>query len=230
MTVGIMIDASLNSLPFIPDHDKDKLYSALKGADLDNRDLAPAPKSQEMPGQTMDTELDDIMDQFLEMERELSGMPAALGESDTVRLRKKVPPTNSAAYRMSIMALGNTDEKDLDSLLDDLCNDMEDINASFGFNDIPTPTNPKAKMQFGSLPAPLGASSDNLPPPPTIYEEMARATPPPPPAPVAPPVEVMPPPPPDDDLSSALADLESDLGVPPPLHQNEHNLGLLPPP
>ena len=43
----------------------------------------------------MDNELDDIMDQFLEMERELSGMPAT-GETDTVKLRKKMPPTVSS--------------------------------------------------------------------------------------------------------------------------------------
>lgn len=50
-----------------------------------------------MPGHNMDTELDDIMDQFLEMERELSGMPTT-GETDTVKLRKKVPTTVSVFF------------------------------------------------------------------------------------------------------------------------------------
>ena len=38
----------------------------------------------------MEDELDDIMDQFLEMERELG----SVGESDTVKLRKKSPVTS----------------------------------------------------------------------------------------------------------------------------------------
>ncbi|KAL5248296.1 hypothetical protein ACHWQZ_G017473 [Mnemiopsis leidyi] len=227
MTVGLMIDAAVNCLPYIPDHDKDKLLSALRGADL-NQDLS-TEDTTDMPGHNMDTELDDIMDQFLEMERELSGMPTT-GETDTVKLRKKVPTTNSAAYRMSIMALGNTDEKDLDSLLDDLCNDMDDINSSFNFNDLTTPTTPKAKNQFEStLPAPLSGSSDNLPPPPSIYNKNVGGMPPnPPPPPPTPPIDVMPPPPPqNDDLDSALDDLENDLGLPPP---DDGCLGLLPPP
>ena len=40
-----------------------------------------------MPGNAMEEELDDIMDQFLEMERELGSF--VYEETDTVKLRKK---------------------------------------------------------------------------------------------------------------------------------------------
>ena len=55
----------------------------------------------------MDTELDDIMDQFLEMERELSGMPAT-GETDTVKLRKKVPTTVSVIVNRIVKRVLNS--------------------------------------------------------------------------------------------------------------------------
>ena len=44
--------------------------------------------------------------------------------------------------RTDVGYISDTDEKDLDSLLDDLCNDMDDIHATFSFQQNPSPTTP----------------------------------------------------------------------------------------